>query len=57
MEADRLAWLTQLTEACDHALAGLNGHDSPNVVALRQEIEQLRGRLLADSTGATPSAC
>ena len=48
MEADRLAWLTKLTEACDHALTGLDSHDSPNVDALKQDIEQLRARLLAE---------
>ena len=47
MEADRL-WLTKLTEACDHALAGLDGQDAPSADTLRQEIEQLRGRLLAE---------
>jgi len=48
MEADRLHWLTQLTEACNHALAGLDGQDGPRADTLRQEIEQLRARLLAE---------
>jgi hypothetical protein len=51
MEADHLAWLQKLTNACDHTIRALEHRGDPLVYALIADLKQLRDRLQTDLDG------